>query len=366
VKKRTRNIIVVVIIVIIGISYGSYNFNEDRHSLDRVIAFSTRGDVHLTLDSMDSISSFSNPLINLWYQSFKKKYRSRFIEMDEVTSDDSPRNVVNDIANIYRNYWRTELLKENNADKTDSILYKELYEYLTDNHLTRISFDSLRRNISNNIELRKVIEQQGVNCRFFFLNGFRDILIWDKQNEEDYTIGLPKDTLTITVVFIENYILRGHSDYATFGYSQIGGWTDFAESKLFCNKGTYNLNSEKFNISYLKHEANHFIDKKQYPNLSSTDLEYRSKLVELIYSDNTIYDRILEFINGASSESRKYTHPYSNYCVIRDFSKALFGSDFENDIKMWKSISPEKINELAKELLRKNNSKLNINSTEII
>ena len=125
-----------------------------------------------------------------------------------MISEDSPSNVVNDITNIYRNYWRTELLKENNADKTDSVLFKELSEYLTNNHLTDLSIDSLSRSISNKIELKKVIEREGVNCSFFYPNGFQDILIWDKQTEKEYSIDLPEDTLTITVVFIENYLLR--------------------------------------------------------------------------------------------------------------------------------------------------------------
>jgi hypothetical protein len=273
---------------------------------------------------------------------------------------------VNNITEIYRNYWRTELLKENNADKTDSVLFKELSEYLTDNRLTDLSIDSLSRSISNKVELKKVIEQEGVNCSFFYPNGFQDILIWDKQTEKEYSIDLPEDTLTITVVFIENYLLRGCTDYATFGYAQIGGWSSSADSKLFCNKGTYDLTSEKFEVSYLKHEANHFIDHKNYPALSSPDLEYRSKLVEIIYSKKTIYDKIQEFINGASSENRNYSHPYSNFCLIRDLSKTLFDNDFERDIKIWESIPPEEINRAARELLQKRNSEMNIHSTRII
>jgi hypothetical protein len=365
-KKRTRNIIIAVLIIISCITYGAYNFNEDRQSLNQIMTFSTNGDVHLTLDAMDSIGSFSNPLINLWYKDLKKKYRRRFIEMDEIILPGTENKVVHDIISIYRNYWRTELLKENNSDKTDSILYEELSGYLIENNLSEISIDSLSRNITNKKELRNVIEQLGVNCRFFYLNGFQDFLIWDKQREEDYLIELPYDTLSISVVFIENYILRGHADFATFGYAQIGGWTSLTDSKLFCNEGEYDITSEQFKVSYLKHEANHFLDKKNYPNLSSTDLEYRSKLIELIYCETTIYDKVQEFIHGASSENRNYSHPYANYCIIRDLSKILFDSDFEKDITIWKSATAEEINKAAKETLMKRNAQINMNSTKII
>jgi hypothetical protein len=148
---------------------------------------------------------------------------------------------------------------------------------------------------------------------------------------------LPKDTVKTTVVFIESYHINGYDEFATFGDSQVGGWAIKESATLYCNKGTYDLNSEKFKVSYLKHESLHFTDLNNYPNLSSTDLEYRSKVIELMYcTEGTIYDRISEFVSGANKADRKNSHPYANYILIQNLSKLIFNSDFNSDINQWK------------------------------
>ncbi len=144
----------------------------------------------------------------------------------------------------------------------------------------------------------------------------------------------------------------------------MGGWATKDSTKLYCNKGTYDLNSEKFKVSYLKHESLHFTDLNNYPNLSSADLEYRSKVIELMYcTEETIYDRISEFMSGANKADRKNSHQYANYILIENMSKLIFNSDFTTDINLWKKVSVDKINkaasslyELNENILRKDNS----------
>ena len=97
-------------------------------------------------------------------------------------------------------------------------------------------------------------------------------------------------------------------------------------------------------------------DVKKYKNLSAVDLEYRSKLVELMYLDDFLYDRIEEFIVFASSRNRNFSHPYANYSIIKNLSKIFFNSGFESDISKWKEISVEKINATSKKLLEENNA----------
>jgi hypothetical protein len=133
---------------------------------------------------------------------------------------------------------------------------------------------------------------------------------------------------------------------------------------VYHRKSDYDLDSEKFEISYLKHEGIHFTDLNDYPNLSSTDLEYRAKVIELMYcTEETVYDRISEFITGANNTDRKYTHPYANYILIENLSELLFNSEYESDIIKWKELSVEKINsaatslyEISEDTLLKDNS----------
>ena len=178
-----------------------------------------------------------------------------------------------------------------------------------------------------------------------------ELFIWNKESAKKYEVILPKDTIKTTVVFIESYHINGYDEFATFGDSQVGGWAIKESATLYCNKGTYDLDSEKFEVSYLKHESLHFTDLNNYPNLSAADLEYRSKVIELMYcSEGTIYDRISEFVSGANKANRDNSHPYANYILIQKLSKLIFNSDFNSNINQWKKVPVEKINKAASSL----------------
>jgi hypothetical protein len=199
--------------------------------------------------------------------------------------------------------------------------------------------------------LKKIIEKEGFKVNFKFRNGFQEIFIWNKESTKKYEVILPKDTVITTVVFIEDYHINGYDDFATVGDSQVGGWAIKESATLYCNKGSYDVNSETFEVSYLKHESLHFTDLNNYPNLSSTDLEYRSKIVELMFcTEATIYDKISLFMSGADETNRNNSHPYANYILIQNLSKLIFNSDFNSDINKWKKVSVYKINNAASKL----------------
>ncbi len=335
---------------------------EQIRSYNQIIGPAANGNVSLTLSRMDSVDRFSNPLVNLKYQKQKKKYHARFSSDNEKSEVLCKNSVINDLCSFYQDYWKIKLL--NSPVNCDSILYQKLSHYLVDNKLTTLTFEELSKSIKDDSELTRVIGNEGFHCKFFLLNGIQDLLIWDKESRSIYSIDLPENNIDINVVFIENYILKGAANYATFGYSQIGGWASNEDSSLFCNKGTYKLNSEKFQYSYLKHESVHFVDIEKYPNLESADLEYRAKLIELIYcTEKTIYKRLDEFIIGSSNETRDNSHPFANHHLISQLSKEFFNTEFETDISKWKSIPPEDINKVSLALFRKGSELLKANPT---
>ena len=55
--------------------------------------------------------------------------------------------------------------------------------------------------------------------------------------------------------------------------------------------GDCDRTSETFLVSYLKHEARHFADTLDFPNLSGADLEYRAKLTELAFACGTSFEK---------------------------------------------------------------------------
>jgi hypothetical protein len=351
-KKKTRNILLICITILVALFfYGRHNFDNDRQSYREIISLAGAGDVGTAFIKMEERKSFSNPIVNFIYQRWKKKMDARFVTREEVFENTSGNKIINDISNIYREYWRGELMKPKPESRTDSTLYNNIADYLLSNKLTSLSKDSLRKNIKDDSVLKEIIEKEGFKVDFKFRNGFQELFIWNKESTKKYEVILPKDTVKTTVVFIESYHINGYDEFATFGDSQVGGWAIKESAALYCNKGTYDLNSETFEVSYLKHESLHFTDLNNYPNLSAADLEYRSKVIELMYcTEETIFDEIGRFINGANKASRDNSHPYANYILIQNLSKLIFNSDFNSDINQWKKVSVDKINKAASSL----------------
>jgi hypothetical protein len=359
-KKKTRNIIFITFGVLTCLFfYGKNNFENDKQTLLELKTKAGNGEIKYAFDKMEKIESFSNPLINFAYQRWKKKMYARFILKEEIIENTSDNKTINNISNIYREYWRTELLKNKPEDRTDSTLYKNLTNYIISNQLSSLSKDSLTKSIKNGSELKKILDREGFKSKFLYRNGFQDLLIWNKESIKKYEVILPKDTINTVVIFIENYNLKGYDGYATFNSVEPGGWALKESATLYCNKSEYNLASEKFEISYLKHESLHFTDLNEYPNLSITDLEYRSKIIELMYcTEKTINDRIVEFLNGASSVNRNHSHAYANYILIKNLSKLLFASEYVSDYNKWKQLPVETINNAASALYKKSEQTL--------
>ena len=352
IKKKTKNVLVIVAAVLISLFiYGRHNFENDKQSLIELKTSVANGDIKSSLEKMEEIKNFSNPLINLAFQRWKKGIYARFITMDEVIENTSGNKIVNDISNIYREYWREELLKENSQDRIDTVLYENIMDYLIANNLTNLTRDSLSQTIKDDSELTRILEEEGYHSRFIYRNGFQDLFIWNKETINNYDVILPKDTIDAKVIFIESYHLNGYDNYASIGSSQVGGWAQKESATLYCNKSTYDLNSEKFRVSYLKHESIHFTDLNDYPNLSSADLEYRAKVIELMYcTDKTAIGRALEFLYSADFTFRTHAHPYANAAIIKNLSKLIFSSEYESDIEKWNSLTTEVINTAAAKL----------------
>ena len=51
-----------------------------------------------------------------------------------------------------------------------------------------------------------------------------------------------------------------------------------------CIRSSYDLQSEDFTVSLLRHESQYVVDLQRYPDMTPADQEYRAKLVELIYT----------------------------------------------------------------------------------
>lgn len=356
-KKRKKRIIVIAFFILGLISVSLYKFKSDTTKLVKIKNSLYTNGASQFLSDYDVANEFTNPIVKLYLYYYKKRFKKRFFDQDEAFSD-TGSEVLNSVMALYRNYWVKDYMKTK-GDTTDynKLFVEDMGAYLIDNGLTKVSKENIKRFSNIRSDLKKAIEFEGAFCQFFFLNGKMDIIIWRSQEQKVYPVKTPYDSRDISVLFYKDVILENRQSFISFGDKKTGGWPNNVENVIYCGE-SYNPETEKFKYSFLTHEANHFFDNEKYPNLSAADLEYRSKLTELVYLQKDMYRILRQFLNGASNQHRNHGHAYANFQVIKDLSKAIFNKTFEGDFNQWKSISVEKINKTAFSLLENNEKEL--------
>lgn len=131
--------------------------------------------------------------------------------------------------------------------------------------------------------LQSVFERSGYHALFGKSQGYYGPYIWRDTVPTAYHIELPGGTAEYTVNILKGFIFRSWMDYLTFGRYGTGGWAS-SDGTINCIEQAYDFESERFQVSLLKHEAQHTVDMQQFPGITPAELEYRAKLVELHYS----------------------------------------------------------------------------------
>lgn len=307
-----------------------------------------QGDITKTLSCIESLhdSTLSDEQIK-----FKIQYIDRFKNFSNEFNYNTSDAEILALISIYREYWNDVLLKLSSAEDAETKLSSAVTEYLYEKFFSRknISKDTIKNDFTNYVS--QYLESRGCFSATGKTAGIYDLLLWKKENPREYKVTLPESEVVVKVVFMQDVITMGWEDYATLGKYFPGGWATSTE--LNCVESEYDTTSENFTISYLKHEGQHFADYKAFPKLSGCDLEYRAKLVELAFANESLQNLISFFIKN-SKYDRENPHAFASYCLIRDMSKKLFNSVGITDIEEWKKISTEKINKTANELLIEN------------
>lgn len=271
-----------------------------------------------------------------------QKYRSVFEEACYFTlSEDS---YLNKLLIIYQQYYR-DVFYLNIPPESAAQTMRDRFLSLWNITGCGISLDDLEGH-----EIANAFTDRGFHFLGGRTSGYYGPYIWKTTQSKTYDVVLPNGTQQYTVRFLDGFLSKSWLDYISFGEVGTGGWTD-ADGIINCVKSAYDLQGERFTVSLLKHEAQHAMDLRAYPRISSEDLEYRAKLVELIYSSKR--DLLAQLLNEADG-----TQASNGHCLASSRIAAEFESKQDRSRLALSSLSIEEIQAIARNLFLESNQEM--------
>lgn len=272
----------------------------------------------------------------------KEKYDKyiQLFEKEEYKNYDGDSDI-DDILLIYQKYYR-------------EVFYLNLPEEEAREHMRRSFVDFFA--ITDKDKALGDIEENEISDTFKshsleFLGGktggYFGPYIWKETQRKKFDVELPGGVQEYTVMLLDGFISRSWLDYISFGEVGTGGWTN-GDGVINCIKASYDFDSENFKVSLLKHEAQHARDKVRFPNMSSEELEYRAKLVELIYSSER--NLLNQFCYEADDSEEKNGHAVAASRIVSGFRYVLKDDKLEE-------LSISRIQEIANLLFVKEEEK---------
>lgn len=168
--------------------------------------------------------------------------------------------------------------------------------------------------------LPKLFQSWGLHFMGGRTSGYYGPYIWQTTEKVSYDVELPDGVQTYAVKLLDGFIFRSWMDYLSFGEIGPGGWAD-GDGYINCVKSAWDFDSERFQVCLLKHEAQHVRDLEKHKDMASEDLEYRAKLVELIYSSER--NLLQAFAQEASSTDRRNGHAMAAHRILKGYANKL-------------------------------------------
>jgi hypothetical protein len=133
-------------------------------------------------------------------------------------------------------------------------------------------------------------------------------------------VEIPSGTETVTVFWMDGFLMRSWLDWLSAGEVGAGGWAK--PEGLYCVRKVYadKLDTPSFQISFLKHEAQHHADMR-LGEMEPWLLEYRAKLVELIYTPDSSF--LASLLASADASSKANSHAYAAATIVADLAAYL-------------------------------------------
>ena len=279
---------------------------------------------------------------------FERRFNERTDGLD-LARIESP--VVREIAELFQAYWLDALMQDAPLDVLEERLKGRLNDILMERGFESALEDD--DTLFENVEV--FVRGEGYFAQSGRTPPLLDLMIWTSNNSVVESVELTDGTYDIELNYMDDFVSYGWSNFAAFGMASTGGWAK--KDGLYCNCRHYDLDSERFKLSFLKHEARHYADFGLYPELQPADLEYRGKLTELAYSEEGTY-RLLEQFTRAANRVENAPHPLANWYVVDGLSELLPDGKWPAEASAWESVPKERIRQAARGLLEIHDDKL--------
>jgi len=245
------------------------------------------------------------------------------------------------VAEIYRAYWRSALLRE--PGDPEWRLRAALSQLLEAQAGTAAGNTNPLAAVLAALAEREVHHDERPGPPM------RDLLLWGEERTARYAVRLSDGTRHVRVRFIDDVLLQGWKDYASLGRFSTTGWAH--DGELYCLADAYDLSSEAFRVSFLKHEARHLADLEDFPEMPPTELEYRAKLTELAFAHQSL-GSILSGFAAKAADDPESPHAMANHRVIRNLYHALHNEGLPAGFDGWDTLNGARINRAAHALLK--------------
>jgi hypothetical protein len=237
--------------------------------------------------------------------------RSRLDEPPAATEIISPETHKGDpfaarLLQLYREYWRESLDGQAARQPVQEKLLQGLAVLLQKPRLASID------------EADPLVAARLAGAGIHSLGGvtglLHDLMLWTQQKEQMETVALPEGTTTTKVFYLDGFVSRGWSSYLMCDKTGTGGWAK-PEGLYVVVPGYESLSDETFRVSFLAHESQHYSDYVRFPGLAGWELEYRAKLVELVYA-NATRNKVLSYFISSQGDDPADAHSYANRRVL--------------------------------------------------
>jgi len=286
-------------------------YEESKHKM-----FCVNGDIKSLLSYLENC-----PLQQDLYQ----QYHQIFVQEPSVFHFPTDHLQINEILNVYYQYYVYVFGQSHTPEEGKIFLYQTFKKLFPSFWLRNINMMEYH--------IKRKMKQYG----YHFLGGTTQVFygpyIWKTTEKNTYIVDIPSGTIKVKVFFMKEFISNSWLWFLSMGKTGTGGWTK--RQGLFCKWDSYQgkLDQPTFQISFLKHEAQHLADFRKYHHkLSQTQLEYRAKLCELSYYPTI--DLFAQFLLSAKDDPN-YAHSQAAYWIVSDLSKILFNENDVHEIESW-------------------------------